>query len=106
MNVYNFYLTSKIASKEIKDKITVKSKYKIKNVKIDECATNDGNNQDIKSNLLIETDQSEKGISEMIMREKYQSLPDYDKERVLKNGIVKKSEVEYDNWDLFYNFNH
>ena len=42
----------------------------------------------------------------MIMREKYQSLPDYDKERVLKNGIVKKSEVEYDNWDLFYNFNH
>jgi hypothetical protein len=101
MNVYNFYLTSKIAGKEIKDKITVKSKYKIKNVKIDECATNDGNNQDIKSNLLIETDQSEKGISSMRLRESFQGLSPYDKGRVLEKGIVKKEDVEYDNMDIF-----
>jgi hypothetical protein len=101
MNIYNIYTTYKIGGKEIQDKVTVSTKYKVKNITVNEYKTKDGNNQDIKTKINIETDQSEKGISSMRLRESFQGLSPYDKGRVLEKGIVKKEDVEYDNMDIF-----
>ena len=98
MNIYNIYSTYKIGGKEFQDKVTVSTKYKVKNITVNEYKTKDGNNQDIETTMNIETDQSEEGIR---LRESFQGLSPYDKGRVLEKGIVKKEDVEYDNMDIF-----
>ena len=100
MNKYNLYFKYKIADKEFTSSLNLSSKYKMKDINIgDAYKIVDG---ELRTKIQFLPDQSVKGINDMKLREKFNGLSPIDQERVLKNGIVKKDEVEYDNMDLFF----
>ena len=102
---YDLYLNTYIKDQNInlKDHIKVKSKYKIKEVRIKDEVTDNG----LKAKLeFIKESEPISDYYNPQIKERWDKLEPYDKENLIKSGIIKEDDIKDNNLKILINYNY